>query len=415
MKTRGSTLSALALALLFAAPLSADTLSLKQQAKNAYEIKRYGEAFALAGKATEANPNDAEAWYLRGWYGHYRCWDTRPLSGYSRATSDSILIFLERAVQLDPKLGDAYDFIGVEYGMRTDLALMHGDAGQARSELMAARTRNAYPDWALEYCRDLLKCCAQNAVLFLDHDFTINGVNYLQLVDGYRRDVTAMYAWNWPGLALLFKKGIPGAITPAPISLTRDQILGRQSFPWNSDTVRIPVEPEVLKELGLTAQDSNSESEMELPITGPFMNAYTALLIDIIETNRWRRPVYTNTPLLPSLDGCLQDCGLVSRLLPVNTAKHGLGLDTTAIKRVLLDSANYRYLATVREHDMPRASGILFAYRVGLVNLAMLYDSLGRHAERNAVLDRMAALIPESLVPSPPQTAQFIEQLRKKE
>ncbi len=414
MRARGSILVGLVLAVFFATSLVADTLSLKQQAKNAFGLKRYGEAFALAGRATEANPKDAEAWYLRGWYGHYRCWDTRPLSGYSRATSDSILSFLERAVELDPKFGDAYDFINVEYGVRARLALCHDDAEQARAELRAARVRNAFPDWALEYCRNMLKCCAQNAVLFLDGDFVINGMNYLQLVEGYRPDVTTVYMWIIPRYDLLFKDGIPGAVRPAPISWSRDQILDMHTYPWNGDTIRIPVKPEVLTSLGIVARDKPLESEMKLGIAGPFMSAYTALLADIIETNQWQRPIYFMEPTrLACIDSCLQDCGLVNRLLPVNATKYGHELDTTTIKHVFLDSTSYRDLATLKDHDMPRVSGTLIGYRAALVNLAVHYDKLGDSAARNKVLDQMAALIPDSILPLSPEAAQYIKQLRR--
>jgi len=402
----------LALALLFSAGLAADTLSLKQRAKHAYELKKYPAAQALARQATEANPNDAEAWFLLGWYTHYRCYDTRPLSGYSRATSDSILTFFERAAQLDPKLGDAYYFIGAEYGCRCRDALCRGDAKQARAELRAARARNAYPDWALEYCRNVLTTCDQDAILFVDGDILVNGISYVQLMEGYRTDVSAVYCWNRPRLALLFKDGIPGAVTPTPISWTRDQILDRQSFPWNGDTLRILVNPEALANLGIAA---HPDSVMKLGVPGPFMNAYTALLIDILETNRWRRPVFaaSGVSLLECIDSCFQDCGLASRLLPINAIRSGLRSDTTRIKGILLDPASYRNLATVKDHDMPRASGILFNYRAGLAGLAIGYNESGNSTACNEVLDRMAELVPESVVPMPPEAAQFIQRLRK--
>jgi len=415
MRVRYSILAALTLSLLFATPSVADTLSLKQQAKNAYELKRYPQALALARQATESNPGDAEAWFLRGWYNHYMCYDTRPLPGFSQKTSDSTLRFLERAVKLDPKLGDAYYFIGAEYGCRCRDALCRGDADQARAELRAARSKKAYPDWALEYCRNMLKSCAQDAIVLVDGDIIVNSIAYLQLVEGYRPDVTAMHSWNRPRMALLFKDGIPGAVTPAPISWTRDQIMDRQSYQWNGDTIRIPVKPEVVKSLGIAARDRPPESEMRFPVAGPWMSTFTALLIDLLETNQWRRPMYLTpemSDLAPS-ESCLQDCGLVRRLLPVNATRYGLQIDTTRVKGVLLDPASYRDLATLRDHDMPRVSGILFNYRAGLGSLALYYDALGDSIARNRVLDQMATLIPDSIVPMPPQAAEYLKQLRK--
>jgi tetratricopeptide (TPR) repeat protein len=405
MRARSSILAATALTLLTAAPLAADTLSLKQQARTEYERMRYPKAQALARQATEENPDDAEAWFLLGWCTHYRCYDSRPLSGFSRATSDSTLDFLERAVQLDPKLGDAHYFIGAEYGCRCVDALCRGDARQARAELRAARAKNAYPDWALEYCRNLLKSCAQDAILFMDHDIIVNGVRYLQIVEGYRPDITAILTMGRARPTLPYKDGVRGAIRPAPIGWTREQILDMQSYRWGTDTVRIPVRPEVLKGLGIASSDTVLEWEVEQASPErAVLPAYTAQVIDIVETNRWQRPVYFLEPAQPGyIDSCLQNCGLVWRLLPVRAAEYGLSLDTTTMKRVLMDSASYRDLATYGQHPMPRASGILYGYFEALLTLAVHYNQAGDQTAYSAVIDRMAALGPvffESVVPN---------------
>jgi hypothetical protein len=217
------------------------------------------------------------------------------------------------------------------------------------------------------------------------------------------------------GWTLPYKYGIPGAIRPAPISWTREQILDMHPYPWNTDTVRIPVRPEVLRSFGITSPDTVLELEVK-PVSPqyPSLSANAAQILDIVETNQWRRPIYFSEPTqLACIDNCLQDCGLVSRLVPVNAASHGLERDTATIKRVLLDPASYRDLPTLKDHDMPRASGIVFAYQVGLVKLAMYYDSIGDSVARNKVLDQMSALIPDSIYPMKPAFAQYVEQLRK--
>jgi hypothetical protein len=149
-----------AILMVVAALAGAQAQDLKQRAKEAYEKMHYTKAQALARQATAANPNDAESWFLLGWYTHYRCYDSRPLSGFTRATSDSILRFLGRAVQLDSALGDAYYFIGAEYGCRYREALGRGDVTQARVDLRTGRAKGGYPDWAVEYSRNMLRSCA---------------------------------------------------------------------------------------------------------------------------------------------------------------------------------------------------------------------------------------------------------------
>lgn len=411
MRAGSSIVVAMALTLLAAAPLAADTTSLKQQAESAFARMRYPTAQALARQATEQNPNDAEAWFLLGWYSHYRCYDSRPLSGMTRATSDSTLKYLERAVQLDPTLGDAFYFIGAEYGCRCGDALVAGDARRAKAELQAGRAKNAYPDWELEYCRNMLKCCAKDAILFMDHDIIVNGIRYLQIVEGYRPDITAVITMGRAGLTLPYKYGVHGAIRPAPTSWSREQILGMQYYPWNADTIRIPVGPAALKDLGISAPDTVLEWEVK---SSSGLSAYMAQVIDIIETNRWQRPVYFSEPTQTAyVDSCLQNCGLVWRLLPVRASKYGLVRDTTTISRVLMDSSNYRDLATYAQHPMRRASGVLYGYCNGLLELAASYTETGDRSAYDAVIDRFAALGPPFFESAVPNFKERVEAFRK--
>jgi len=404
-----------AILMVVAATAEAQVQDLKQQAKAAYENMLYPKAQTLARQATEANPKDAEAWFLLGWYSHYRCYDSRPLSGFTRATSDSTLGYLERAVQLNPELGDAYYFIGTEHGCRSRDALCRGDVKQARADLRTGGAKGGYPDWALEYSRNMLRSCASDAILLVDGDILVNTVSYLQLVEGYRRDVTAMYLLGVPWTTLLFKAGIPGAVTPAPISWSREQILGRQTFPWTTDTVRIPVKTNVLKDLGVVSSDTAFAWEVATDPASRWINTYTALLLDIVETNQWSRPIYfaSGYRAPADIDSCLQDCGLVQRLLPVRVARYGLGLDTLTIIKVLMDTGSYRGLSTYSRHPMPRASGILYNYFNCLLTLATHYNQTGNRAAYDAVVDRLAALGPTFYENAIPNWPARIEWLRK--
>ncbi len=400
---------------LLGASMPAVGQDLKQQAKVAHEQMLYPKAQALARQAAQSDPHDAEAWFLLGWYTHYRCYDSRPLSGFTRATSDSILMFLQEAVQLDPTLGDAYYFIGAEYGCRFREAQCRGDVKQARADLRAGRARGGYPDWALEYCRNMLRLCAKDAVLVVDGDILVNGVSYIQQIEGYRPDITAMYRLSVPSNVLLYKTGIPGAVVPAPISWSRDQILDRQSYPWTTDTVRIPVRTEVLKDLGIASPDTVFTWAVATDTNSRWISMYTALLMDVVETNQWRRPIYFASRNLPpaGMGSCLQDCGLVQRLMPVHVAKYGIGLDTLTMKRVLLDSTSYCSIADHKQHPMPRVSGVLYNYFNCLLTLATHYNRTGNTSDYDAVVDRMAALGPAFYESVDPNYPARIEWLRK--
>jgi hypothetical protein len=213
----------------------------------------------------------------------------------------------------------------------------------------------------------------------------------------------------------MYKAGIPGAVVPAPISWSRAQILDRQIYRWATDTIRIPVKAEVLNGLGIASPDTVFDLEVAADTNSRWIDMHTALLLDIVETNQWHRPIYFASGYHPpvDIDSCLQDCGLVQRFLPVRVARYGIGLDTLTMQRVLMDSTSYGSLADHKQHPMPRASGILYNYFNCLLTLATHYNQTGNKSAYDAVVDRIAALGPpfyDSAVPNYPAR---IEWLRK--
>jgi len=196
---------------------------LKEQAHGAFEAEDYPRAIALLRQAVQQDSADAEAWYYLGYYTHYLCYDSVPLTGYSDHSSDEVLALLERAVALDPKLGNACYFIGAEYGGRFLNQMQRGNLKGMVAELKAGKARGGFPDWLVEYNRNMLRSCDDNAILFTGGDAEAGSAWYLQYVEGFRRDVTvipvAVLRWPWYVLALKEKRDLIPA--GAPISWSR--------------------------------------------------------------------------------------------------------------------------------------------------------------------------------------------------
>ena len=407
MSTFGNVLVFSLVAFTSAWSATASEAMLKQQSRKEFKLGRHRRAIEFARQATEAEPTDAEAWYLRGWSLFYLRFDSRPLSGATRATSDSILNFLERATRLDPKLGDACYAIGACYGDMVVDELGEGNVKQAVADLRAARAHGGFPDWVLEYDRQILKQCAPNAILLDGGDDIVAGIEYLQLVEHERPDVSAFFAQITHGpWGLTAKYGVPGAIAPAPISWNRQQLLSMHSYKWDTDTLFVPVSSEALKSLGIAGPDTVFEWEVK-PDSEHRLPCYVALLMDIIETNQWRRPIYFAQwyPMGMDIDNYIQDCGLVQRLLPVRAAEHGLDVDTLALRRLLLDRAEYRDVEGYEEQPMPYTQFILWPYFSALGELAQHYDKTADTATYQMVLDRMVKISPafSEMVPNLPE------------
>ncbi len=136
-------------ALFVGVALPAQEVNLKQKAAAEFQRGDYPKAISLLKQAVAESPNDAEVYYYLGYYTHYLCYDSRPLTGYSERKSDEILGYLHKAVELNPGYGNAYYFIGAEYGVRAWNAMRRRDINKMRKEIRTGREQGGYPDWLI--------------------------------------------------------------------------------------------------------------------------------------------------------------------------------------------------------------------------------------------------------------------------
>ncbi|MFR3489567.1 MAG: tetratricopeptide repeat protein [Alistipes ihumii] len=170
----------------------AQVRGLKEQALESFRRERYDEAVALMERAAEADPTDAESWYYLGFFNHYRAYDSRPLKGYDLSYSERVFSYLDRALELDPSLGDARYFYGAECSANAFHAMRERDLERLRHFYEKAFLKGAYPPWLLELGRNMLDGCDRDAILFAGGNGDFDVCSYLQLHEGYRRDVSVL-------------------------------------------------------------------------------------------------------------------------------------------------------------------------------------------------------------------------------
>lgn len=227
----------------------AQVRGLKEQALESFRRERYDEAVALMERAAEADPTDAESWYYLGFFNHYRAYDSRPLKGYDLSYSERVFSYLDRALELDPSLGDARYFYGAECSANAFHAMRERDLERLRHFYEKAFLKGAYPPWLLELGRNMLDGCDRDAILFAGGNGDFDVCSYLQLHEGYRRDVSVLPVGytDRPWYAGYLRDGLEGAQRPLALSLSDEQILEMRPFKWDTLEVRIPVS-EALRE-----------------------------------------------------------------------------------------------------------------------------------------------------------------------
>jgi hypothetical protein len=122
-----------------------------------------------------------------------------------------------------------------------------------------------------------------------------------------------------------------------------------------------------------------------------YLSPTRAMLLNIIETNKWERPIYFSntfeTYFLAGLDNYFQNCGLVSKLIPIKTNKTKWNINVPVLENLVLNT-NLDKLKTIIDNDQPRASGIIGLYSSSYYWLADYYRSAGRENDISRVIDK---------------------------
>jgi len=392
--------------------------TLKEKAVAQFENANYPAAIEYLQQALTDSPNDPDIYYYLGYFTHYLCYDSVPLTGFGRAKSDEVLRYLEKAVELDPHYGNAYYFIGAEYGGRARDEMQRGNTKGAVEEFRLGRQAGGYPDWMMEFGRNMLRSCSRDAILYVGGDSDTNPIEYLQWVEGYRTDVTVipLALLERPRFVALLKQGVAGIVTPAPISWSDEQIASMHPYKWKKNTIHIPI-PEGIRQAHGSEQTT---VEWELsPDMGRgdvlgLLSAGRAVFADILLTNQWERPIYFSTGCNPGawegFESNIQLCGIAYRLMPFTTPTR---VDIETTRALLLDENNFRLLPTLRDSDMPRASGMLHNYRSCFLNLVHQHVQQGEFESAKVVFAAMSKLVPEDILPISEQYRNAVEALRQ--
>ncbi len=366
---------------------SAGVEDLKKMALSEFGGGNYAEAIRYLKEAEEKTTDDPEIYYYLGYFTHYLCYDSVPLSGYGPDESEEVLDYLKRAVELEPGYGNAYYFMGVECGARARIRLTEGDVEGAGEEFRRGMELGGYPGWLIEYGRNTLKSCKKNAILFLGGDADTNPVQYLQIVEGYRTDVTLlpMALMSRPWFIKLIKEDVEGVFPAAPVSWSDYQISNMHNYKWQANTVEAPLSEGIKEELDVEGETFSWQLKPDL--SERLISAGRAATADVINTNGFERPVYFSLAcgMVEGLKENLQLSGLALRLLPVKTTGTDLSVDAGSTEDVLLNRENYSSLPGVAEKDMPRISGMLANYPAALLRLCGYLVIRGRNTEARAV------------------------------
>jgi hypothetical protein len=215
--------------------------------------------------------------------------------------------------------------------------------------------------FASDFARNLLGGLPRDAILFTTGDNDTFPLLYVHAVEGVRPDVRIV---NRPLTnTFWYVDQMVRRDSTFPVSLTREARLALGPREWPDTTLVIPVEG-IAQDLGLPA-DTPVPAAITLdakPTTGTLVLAADLILLDMLRTNRWRRPVCFSVTVGQQGMGWLQPYGrldgLFWRVVPVANAP----VDLATLRTNLLETPTYRGYAdpNVVLDDVTRQIGTLY-------------------------------------------------------
>lgn len=279
-----------------------------------------------------------------------------------------------------------------------------------------------YVPW--DYSYNLLQSVAPNGIIFTNGDNDTFPLWYLQDAVGVRQDVRIvnLSLLNTDWYTLQMKNQEPHGAPKIKMSYSDDQIARIAPSRWEPRKMSINVPQDVIKEYNITDTSviNNNKITWMMRNTAQYgdvkaIRVQDLILLDIINSNSWDRPIYFATTVSDDsklgLNDYLQMEGMAYRLVPKKNDNTVTYVNPEILKEQLYDepegfSKTYRPGFKFRGMDDPSVFlndnevRMLQNYRNSFINLALYY----KYDENNnskviETLNKMEEKLPRKVIP----------------
>ncbi len=244
---------------------------------------------------------------------------------------------------------------------------------------------------ASDYSYNILNTCEQDAVIFTNGDNDTFPLWYLQEVEGIRRDVRVV------NLSLLnthwYIKQLQTQEPKVDIgNLSEKAIESLSVIPWEKKTIEI----DPPKNSGLDPL----RWELKPTIMGRGLRVQDLMILQILQNNNWKRPIYfavtVSTDNMLGLQDYLQMEGLGWRVHPEKVSSR---IDADKMRENIMNVYRYRNLNNPDVYFNPNVKKLVSNYRSGFFQLAMDQLRNKNYHEVIKTLNKMEEFMPESVLP----------------
>lgn len=354
---------------------------------------------------------------------------------------DKFTVLYERNPSFETIVGKIYTKLSNEYILAYFDLKLYGRNDEAKMMIFDG----LYDDIMIKTAKNYLSSCAPNAILFTGGDNDTYPLLYVQEKYDYRTDIRVcnMQLLNLELYIDQMKKADKNS-EPLPISLIKDKykrgtsdviyiqerikravnlkeaiefvasdkaktkikLSGGSSYDYMpSKKFFLDIDALLVIENGTVSDDNSGkiEEKVEWKLNKNYLTKSSLILLDILATNQWERPIYfgvmSSRDNFLGLDNFLQLEGLAYRFVPIkktiNDSQIGFVNDNT-----LYDNMMNKFLwwdsVEIIDNNVKM---LLSSYRRVFSRLGSALINSGKVESANLVLDKCIDLIPHNLVP----------------
>lgn len=375
--------------------------SLRTKTETAFNNKNYSEALEYLDKAASQEPQNAEVQYYLGQA--YRLMlfaDGSKLNDLSLPYAIKSSEHFHKCIELSPKytgkkfVVDPNSKIQAIWGSMAMTYLYRNDPDSTKWAFNRGQLEGGFYPAILEYNKNIMASCEKNAILFTNGDNDTYPMWFLQFMENYRTDITVVNVnlFNVAWYIKQLKNGYPFGENNLFMMLTDTEIDSLRPVHWKEQKVEIPFKNDPL----------NKSGKIEWLVKPTFQDkavrVQDLMIIEILKSNNWNRPVYFSTTVYSvnkiGLDDYLALEGLVYRL---NT--HKGEIDSEKLYNNLSMVYTYNGLTDKHLSNIDDIQSLYQNYRDAFITLASEYDIAGKNEKVKEVLDFMDEKLPEDQLP----------------
>lgn len=375
--------------------------SLRTKTETAFNNKNYSEALGYLDKAASQEPQNAEVqYYLGQTYRLMLFADGSRLNDLSLPYAIKSSEHFRKCIEISPKytgkkfVVDPYSKIQAIWGSMAMTYLYRNEPDSAKWAFNRGLIEGGFYPAILEYNRNIMASCEKNAILFTNGDNDTYPMWFLQFMEKYRTDITVVNVnlFNVTWYIKQLKNGYPFGENNLFMMLSDAEIDSLRPVHWKEKEMEIPVKNDPLNKSG------KIQWLMKPTIDEKGIRVQDTMLVQILQSNNWNRPIYFSTTVYGmnkiGLDDYLALEGLVYKL---NT--HKGKIDPEKLYNNLTSVYTYDGLNDQHLGYIDDVASLYQNYRDAFIKLTSEYDKAGKKEKVKEVLDFMDQKLPEEQLP----------------